>query len=168
MSGGEGVAATDACEMKGLVLAPPSDKTHRTLRRIFPPWEITLNPFDTGACMEFHMDDPIGFFGTLAAIPEDENVDCVIMQMPPDIYDFLLSNPIISMEVADSIIREFIQGFANMKKAGKPLAMWLSTMDVAEQELVEIMESQGLPVFRSAERAIRSLAAMARYRARAS
>jgi acetyltransferase len=164
MSGGEGVMATDACEMNGLRLASLSEHTHERLRKIFPPWEIPLNPFDTGACLEFRMSDLMGLFETLMAIPEDDGVDCSVLQMPPDIYDFIFSGSNSPGQVVNSLIERIPQGLVNLKKAGKPFAMWLSTMEPNEGKLVEILESHGVPVFRSSERAIKALAAMARYR----
>ena len=38
MSGGEGVMATDACELNGLRLARLSSSTYRNLKKILPPW----------------------------------------------------------------------------------------------------------------------------------
>ena len=90
LSGGEGVMATDSCGMNGLVPASLSEHTHQRLKEIYPPWEIPLNPFDAGVCMEFNLSDLSLFFRNLAAIPRDENVDCAIMQMPPNIFAELL------------------------------------------------------------------------------
>lgn len=59
LSGGEGVMATDACEMNGMKLATISDRTQQKVKGILPPWEIPLNPFDAGVCMQFHFSDPI-------------------------------------------------------------------------------------------------------------
>jgi acyl-CoA synthetase (NDP forming) len=164
LSGGEGVLATDACEMNGLELARLSDKTHHKLKRIFPPWEIPLNPFDGGVCMEFHLSDPKTLFDAFSAIPEDENVDCAIMQMPPNPAYFISLNQNISEEMKASLKQQYIQVLLNMKRNGKPFCLWCSSMDAQEMELVELVDSHGLPVFQSSERAIKSLAAMARYR----
>ncbi len=51
MSGGEGVMATDACELNGLRLARFSPRTHQKLRKIFPPWEMPVNPLDGGSVL---------------------------------------------------------------------------------------------------------------------
>lgn len=160
MSGGEGVMATDACEMNGMKLARVGDLTWDKLKQIMPPWEIPLNPFDSGVCMEFHMSTPLAFLEALAAIPEDENVDSVIMQMPPNLFDFMLSNPEFSEEVANSFMDQFTQGIVNMKRAGKPYALWRSSMDAQEEKWIETIELHGIPVFQSSERAIKALAAL--------
>jgi acyl-CoA synthetase (NDP forming) len=164
MSGGEGVMGIDACEALGLKPARLGEKTRDKLAPLQPPWEIPLNPFDKGLSFEFHRSSPLDFYKGLLAIPEDENVDCAIMQMPPMMFSSEPSDPHISHEVAESLHEEFTQGFVNMKKAGKPFALWRSSMDAKEQEWIDEIESRGMPVFQSCERAIRCLAAMHHYR----
>ena len=163
LSGGEGVMATDACEMNGLKLARLSDKTYQKLKIIFPPWEIPLNPFDAGVCMEFHLSDLNMFLNTLGDIPKDENVDCTIMQMPPDFSYFISSNGHVSEEPAYFLTEQYIKQILNMKRSGKPFAMWCSSMDTQESELIELVESHSLPIFQSSERAIKAMSAMYRY-----
>ena len=166
MSGGEGVMATDACETNGFEIAVLGEKTEKRIENLLPPWEIPLNPLDNGVCMEFNIDDPANFFESLSAIPEDENVDCVIMQMPPNFFDFISSSPDIGEEEADAILDEFTGKFLNMRRPGKTVALWRASMGPLEQEWIERIESNGLPVFESAERAIKAIAAMNRYRLR--
>ncbi|NQU14899.1 MAG: CoA-binding protein [Desulfobacteraceae bacterium] len=168
LSGGEGVMATDACEMNGMKLAAISDRTQQKVKKILPPWEIPLNPFDAGVCMQFHFSDFKAFFGFLGVIPEDENVNCAIMQMPLNPSGFVSSMPDITEEIIDSLEEQYVQMLVDMKRAGKPFALWRSSMDLQEKRLAEIIESHGLPVFQSSERAIKALAAMDRYRRRSS
>jgi len=163
LSGGEGVMATDSCEMNGLVLARLSDRTHEKLKTVFPPWEIPLNPFDAGVCIEFHLSDLKVFFDTLSAIPADENVDCTIMQMPLNLSHFLSSSQNAPKEKASHLTEQYIELILNMRGNGKPFAIWRSSMDSPESELIELVESHSLPVFQSSERAIKSLSAMYRY-----
>lgn len=163
LSGGEGVMATDACEMNGLKLSRLSDHTSQKLKKIFPPWEIPLNPFDAGVCMEFHLSDLKIWVNTLAAIPGDENVDCTIMQMPPNLSYFIASNRNASDETALSLTEQYIELISNLGRSGKPFAMWCSSIDTKEMELVELVESHSLPVFQSSERAIKALSALYRY-----
>ena len=163
LSGGEGVLATDACEVNGLELADLKDRTYNRLKRIFPPWKIPLNPLDAGVCIEFNFSDLPGFYKTLAAIPADENVDCTIMQMPPH----LLVNKVPSGKDA-SKKEKFTQMFLDTKGNGNPFALWCTSMDRHEMELVDIIESHNMPVFQSSERAIKALSAMCKYRLRSS
>jgi len=99
----------------------------------------------------------------LSAIPEDENVDCTIMQMPPDLTHFTSSNRNGSEETAHSLTKQYIELILNMKKSGKPFAMWCSSMEKQEMELVELIEAHSLPVFQSSERAIKALSALYKY-----
>jgi len=163
LSGGEGVMATDSCEMNGLEPASLSQNTYQRLKEIYPPWEIPLNPFDAGVCMEFHLSDLITFFETLTAIPQDENVDCAIMQMPTNLIATPRTNPDFPENMMETMGEQFIQWLVSVKKYGKPFAMWCSTMDSQEMELVEMLEARSLPVFQSSERAIKSFSAMYRY-----
>ncbi|MFA6218137.1 MAG: CoA-binding protein [Candidatus Omnitrophota bacterium] len=158
MSGGEGVMATDACELNGLRLAQLSPETYQRLKQILPPWDIPVNPFDGGVCMEFHMSKPFSLMDTLVAVPQDEDVSCVIMQMPPNLF-----GSGVPPETANTFLKAMTQGIVNMKKMGKPFALWRSSMDSQEREWIAEIESRGLPVFDSAERAVTALAAMNRY-----
>ncbi|MBE9593589.1 MAG: hypothetical protein IMF19_08920, partial [Proteobacteria bacterium] len=140
--------ATDTCDMNGLTMAQLGDHTYQRLKKIFPPWEIPLNPIDAGACLEFHLSDILRVFNALIAIPEDENVDCIVMQMPPDFFNLAPSEN-SSAKVSDSLKEQCAQALLNMKRAGKPFALWRTSMDRNEDELVERLESNYLPVFPS-------------------
>lgn len=108
--------------------------------------------------MEFHMSKPSSLLDTLLAVPQDEDVSCVIMQMPPNLFGFGLPP-----EKANAFRKVMIRGFENMKKGGKPFALWRSSLDSQDEEWTTELESRGLPVFDSAERAVRALGAMNRY-----
>ncbi len=166
MSGGEGVMATDSCELNGLEPARMSRATRDKLKHVFPPWEIPLNPFDAGVSMEFHMSNPMDFFSALSAIPEDENVHCTIMQMPPSLFDFSLSDPNFSEEMALHMCKELTRSFSKIRQVGKPFAMWRTAMHGQEEKWVQMIQAEGIPVFQSSERAIKALAALYRFRTR--
>jgi len=165
LSGGEGVMATDTCDMNGLTMAELGDHTYQRLKKIFPPWEIPLNPIDGGVCLEFTLSDILRVFNTLIAIPEDENVDCIVMQMPPDFFNLAPKNENPSAKASDSLKEQCAQALLNMKRVGKPFALWRTSMDRNEDELVERLESNYLPVFPSSERAIKALSSLYRYKA---
>jgi acyl-CoA synthetase (NDP forming) len=116
--------------------------------------------------MEFSIYDPDNFFESLSAIPEDENVDCVIMQVPPNLFDFISSSPDIGEEEANAVLDQFTNRFLNMRRPGKTVALWRASMGPMEQKWMERIEANGLPVFESAERAIRAIGAMNRYRSK--
>jgi acyl-CoA synthetase (NDP forming) len=163
LSGGEGVMAADACEMNGLKLAALRGETQQKLQEILPPWEIPLNPFDAGVCMQFHFSGFKAFFESLGAIPEDENVNCTIMQMPLNLTEFISSMSDMTQEIIDSLEKQYVQMLVDMKRTGKPFALWRSSMDLQEKRLAEMIESNNLPVFQSSERAIKALGALWRY-----
>lgn len=164
LSGGEGVMATDACELNGLKLASLSRDTYQKIKKIFPPWEIPLNPLDVGVCMEFHLTNLFSFFQILAALPQDENVDAIIMQMPPlNLFDRFSTNPIGPPSLEESLKEQFIQWLITIKGFGKPFALWCTAMDAPEMEFVERLEANSIPVFHSSERAIKAFSAMYRY-----
>jgi acyl-CoA synthetase (NDP forming) len=163
LSGGEGVMATDSCGMHGLELAAPGQATYQRLRPVFPPWEIPLNPFDAGVCMEFHLSDLISFFQTLTAIAQDENVDSTIMQMPSNFLASVSNNPDVPENMTATLKEQFVQWLISVKEYGKPFALWCSAMDRQEMELVEMLEAKSLPVFQSSERAVKAFSAMYRY-----
>ena len=92
--------------------------------------------------MEFHLSDLIPFFQTLTAIPQDENVDCTIMQMPPSLFSAFLENPNLPENMMETMREQFVQWLVSVKEYGKPFAMWCSTMDSQEMELVEMLEAR--------------------------
>lgn len=163
LSGGEGVMATDACEMTGLRLASLGHGTYAKLKKIFPPWDLRLNPFDAGVCMEFHLTNLEEFLSTLEAIPADEGADCVLMQMPPNFTYFWASMPESSEKITSAYTQKYFEILDGMRQYGKPFAMWRSCFDISEMELIQMVESKGLPVFDSSVRAMKAISAMWRY-----
>jgi acetate---CoA ligase (ADP-forming) len=164
LSGGEGVMATDACVINGLEMAQLDSRTYNRLKTIFPPWEIPVNPLDGGACLEFHLSDVVTVFQAMEAVPEDEQVDCMLMQMPPE---FLHHGPEGTNSFAQKgalLRKQCAQAFLSIKERGKPFALWRTSMSRDEDEWIEELELHGLPVFPSSERAIRALAALYSYR----
>lgn len=91
-------------------------------------------------------------------------MDCMVMQMPPDFFN-LAPNESSSAKVSDSLKEQCAQALLNMKGVGKPFALWRTSMDRNEDELVERLESNYLPVFPSSERAIKALSSLYRYKA---
>ena len=155
MSGGEGVMATDACELNGLRLASFSSETLLRLRDIFPPWEMPVNPLDGGVCMQFHVTRLFYLLETLCAIPEDGDVSAVVMQMPSNVFSLDSHS-----EQGKQLTEAMLDGIAGLRRAGKPFALWRSAMDAEEEEWIWLLQAKGVPVFDSAERAIRAFAAM--------
>jgi len=144
LPGGEGVVMTDLVQQEGLKMAKTNEKTIKKLKPIFPPWEISANPFDLGVALQFN--DPIRVYETLvAAMSEDENVDALHIQIP----DQILFLP-----------KEFFKLFHRAPALGKPLALWVAGLESGTHETLQWLEDQGIPVFPTPEKAIRALSAL--------
>ncbi len=147
--GGEGVVVVDFCQFNGLTLAELGTETYNRLRPIFPNWDIVVNPFDMGVSTQFH-DSARVYEVLLAALADDPNVDCLAIQIAQ-----LGSN-----RSADS--SQMAKLFSGVIKKGKPAVAWTSD-PIREQEIAEQMEASRIPVYPSAERAIRALSVFYQY-----
>jgi acyl-CoA synthetase (NDP forming) len=146
LPGGEAVVVTDLCRQSGFSLSPLTEETRRKLKPLFPPWEISGNPFDLGVSLQFH--DPGKVYLTLIeALVEDPNVDAVAMQLPPRALD---------------IPREFFRAFPRALRATKPIALWLAGVPSGRHEILEWLEDQHVVVFPSPEKTIKALQALHR------
>jgi acetate---CoA ligase (ADP-forming) len=144
LPGGEAVIMTDLVQQEGLKMAKANQKTKKKLKPIFPPWEISANPFDLGVALQFN--DPLRVYSTLvAAMSEDENVDALHIQIP----DHILFLP-----------KELFKLFLRAPDLGKPLALWLAGTEPGTNEILQWLEDQGIPVFTTPEKAIRALSAL--------
>ncbi len=144
LPGGMGVMITDLCERAGLVLAGVQETTVDKLRKVFPPWDIAPNPWDLGVTMQF--TDPMSIYQTwVESMTNDPNVDMLACQVP----DRMLLLP-----------KEFFEIFFRPVKAGKPTAIWVTGMDSGSHEILEWLEENNVPVFRSPEKAIQALVAL--------
>ena len=147
-SGGMGVLAADLCQSSGLSMAQLSPETYKKLHSIFPPWDISRNPFDAGVCFSFHRMTDV-YLALLDALAGDPDVDCLAIEV--------LTH---SLSVPDKVARVA----SEMVKGGKPVVAWVA--DMGEQhapEVIQHLESNRVPVFHSAERAIKALSALYRY-----
>jgi acyl-CoA synthetase (NDP forming) len=147
-AGGEGVIATDLCEHAGLKLAEPTPEMVKSLKGIFPPWNIPVNPLDLGVCVQFHEPEEL-YKVFFKAVSANNNVDCLLMHSPS----------IGAMEPTEEIYRLFI----STKESGLPLAVWSIKMDNRLSPAVERFEANSVPVFSSAAEAIKVLSAIYRY-----
>ena len=145
-AGGEGVVAADSCQLNGLTLAELSPKTYSKLRSVFPPWELPVNPFDMGVSAQFH-NTLNSHRVLLDALIDDPNVDCLVIQT---------GGPLS----VDS--EQLIKWFSEAIKRGKPVVA-CATDPGQEREAIQQLESNRIPVYPSAERAIKALSALYQY-----
>jgi len=148
ISGGEGVISTDICQKNGFVMAEPSQRALNKLRVIFPPWDIPANPFDYGPCQYAHQLGKI-YRVFLQAMLYDDNVDCLAVQLP--VFGFYQDS------------EDLYEPFLLAKEQKKPIAVWRTGLSRRGDVLVERLESNRIPVYPSAERAIKSLSAICEY-----
>ena len=132
--GGEAVLATDTVYQNGLIMAKPGQASYERLHKTFPAWEIALNPYDFGIIYTFSaFNNNHGAF--IEAMADDENVDCMAVQLPPRGF---LGDP-------DS----FCQPFLAAGQKGKPLAIWQPEMLRFDNNIVTWLEAHSIPVFPS-------------------
>jgi acyl-CoA synthetase (NDP forming) len=155
-SGGEGVITTDFSQLYGLTLAELGTETQKRLRAVFPPWEIPLNPFDTGVAGQFHpMDDAMGV--VVDAFARDPNVDCMALQMVN--HALPKEGSPVSLKAAERMVNTYSQAI----KRGKALALWMTSPTGGSEGITRLLESNRIPVYPSAERAVRALGALYKY-----
>jgi len=146
LPGGEAVVVTDLCQQLGFSLSRFTAETRKSLKPVFPPWDISGNPFDLGVTLQFH--DPRKVYNTLLdAVVEDPNVDALAIQLPSRTFN---------------IPQEFLQTFARALRGGKPIALWLAGTPSGRYEVLEWLEEQNVVVFPSPEKALQALAALRR------
>jgi len=146
VSGGEGVIATDLCQLNGLAVAELGAESRSKLRSVFPPWDIPVNPLDAGICGQFNEGTDV-YSVFLQALADDPNVDCFAMDLigvRPTEFDNLV-------KATNEVIRH-----------GKNLVMWAIDPGMT-RGTIEQLESNRIPVYPSAERAIKTLSAVYRY-----
>ncbi len=145
-SGGEGVIATDLCQFNGFTMAQLSPRTNSKLRSVFPLWDIPLNPFDMGVCSQFHNRDEV-YNVLFDALADDPNVDCLALCLTTH----LSTKPAKLVKLASEVV-----------KRGKHLVTWVADLS-GEAGIIQQMESNGIPVYPSAERAIKALSTLYQY-----
>jgi len=153
-SGGEGVITTDFSQQHGLTLAEPGRESYEKMREIFPPWEIPLNPFDLGVAGQLNPNKDI-FSITLDAFANDPDVDCVAMQVTE------MHRPWLS--ALEKRQNPLVKRLIEVKERGKAVVVWLIAPPGGGDELVKQLEAERIPVYPSAERAMRALGTLYRY-----
>jgi len=147
--GGEAVLATDTVYQNGLVMAKPGQSSYERLHKTFPAWEIALNPYDFGIIYTFSsFNNNHGAF--IEAMADDENVDCIAVQLPPPIFP-------IDPEM-------FCAPFLAAPNKGKPLVVWPPHMLRFDTDVITWLEAHSIPVFPSGAISIKCLAALNHYR----
>ncbi len=146
LPGGEAVVVTDLCQQSGFTLSSLAEETRKKLKPVFPPWEISGNPFDLGVALQFH-DARKVYDLLLSAVVADPNADALAIQLPSRTFD---------------VPKDFLNVFAQAVKAKKPIALWLVGTPSGRDEALEWLEEQNVVVFPSPEKALQALQALHR------
>lgn len=150
LSGGEAAVVTDMCHERGLSLARVNSETHARLLEVGPPWKVLPNPFDVGVSGQFH---PMEVYQTFfEAMTEDTNVDCFAVQLPT----------FRGVSLPDNILRAFLEPIFRARTK-KPVAIWLMEENQRYRTPIQFLEANRVPVYPTAERAIKALSALHRY-----
>jgi len=146
LPGGEAVILTDLLEHEGLRLARVEDRTLNKLRPIFPPWDISPNPWDLGVTLQFNDQNEV--YRTLVeSVIEDPNVDALAIQLHPRAFVFP---------------KKVFEVFQRAIDARKPIALWMAGVESGRHEILEWLEEKRVVVFPSPEKAIRALSLLHR------
>jgi len=145
ISGGGGIMAADACDDHGLRLAEFSPETRARLQEMFPSWMTVSNPLDVWPAAIGKEYDPV-FATCLDIVAADPNVDALVciggsMGGGVDIGDFVVEGA---------------------RRWGKPVTWWLYGKRAAAIA-AEVESSRCVPVYPSADRAVRALGHLATY-----
>jgi acetyltransferase len=148
LPGGEGVILTDLSQQEGLSLASVQDETLAALRPIFPPWEISANPFDLGVCLQFNGGRKV-YDILLRCMAADPKVDGLAIQMDFFSVRFLP--------------QEAFQVFAEVVEAHrKPIVVWVAGVHPGKFDILQWLEEHQVVVFPGPEKAFKALAALHR------
>lgn len=140
-SGGAGILATDTAEKIGIDIAPISDKLKATLKNILPSQCVLSNPLDlTGDATDKMYNK------ALEAINEYDNFDMILA---------IFGDPIPgAFDMIDKI---------KDKMQAQIIVSYFAGGEVEERE-VELMNTNGIPVFPTPERAVNAARALLEFK----
>jgi acetyl coenzyme A synthetase (ADP forming)-like protein len=143
-AGGPGIIIADACEARGLEVAPLSDRTQASLREVLAEEASVRNPVDMIASAT-----PESYRLVLDRVLQDDGIDAAIAAFVPPLG-------VRQQDVAQAIV-EARQGH------DKPVLAVLMGREGLPQGRAELHEA-GVPAYIFPESAAKALAAMHRYR----
>ncbi|MEM2466694.1 MAG: CoA-binding protein [Candidatus Bathyarchaeia archaeon] len=143
-AGGPGVAATDVCEDVGLDLVEIDEETRKVLKKLLPPFASTLNPIDTTPQVSPKVNGKI--LKIVLSLKKVHGAISIIVGSKPRQY-----------------AEEVVSAHLNLSKEyNKPVLLsW--TADKSAEDLIIKLEQNGVPVYETPERAVRSMAALRKY-----
>ena len=150
------VLISDECAMRGLELADLSEATRAKVAAKLPPWARPTHPIDIEPLHETMGPDAYGF--SLKVLAEDSGVDAMminIMALPEELHN----TPFYAAP------EDYVRYFSEAREAAphKPIVACVGGDAGVLRDVVEALEEAGFPTYPSIWRAIRALAALARY-----
>ena len=167
-SGGPGVFMSDACIELGLEVPILSDKTQRRLKEILPPVGSNKNPVDLdfasnvmeliAPCLEILMEDPEIDGVLLYSLMGLSTLDGY-KRLSGVVFEQLAQGLIESTKRYGELAKKLIE------KYQKPILSsgWL--VDPTDPVVTTLMETSGIPVYFSPEKAAAVMAALVQYSA---
>lgn len=147
-SGGACTIVTDQCAKYGLHVPAISQKSIKKLADISPEFSTPQNPFDTTAQI---LNDPDSFKKSLEVFIEDENIDALVLMLTT-----------IGGTIASKVSEDIIE---LSKKTEKPMYVaWTIAESLARDGMSKLRKAK-IPLYPSAERAVKSLAAVQQHMA---
>jgi len=140
--GGVAVAAADACEENGLVLASYSAESVERLQAILPAFGSARNPVDLTTQVFFDLEL---YTKAIDIVMADEGVDLALVIAPAEMHP---------IEFANLIMR-------NADRWQKPFAVSLTVPEHLYLTELQIMRERTIALFPTVERAVRALASFA-------
>ncbi|MBI4010149.1 MAG: CoA-binding protein [Candidatus Aenigmarchaeota archaeon] len=138
--GGFGVLATDEAERQGIKLEEPSKTIKKVLSKNLPSYVSLHNPID--------------LTGDVTAERYNVVMENCIKQYDGIIAIVLFQVPLLEETIVDRLVE--------MKKYGKPILCCASGGTFTEK-LSDRLEANGIPVYPTPERAVKSFSAMIKY-----
>ncbi len=142
-SGGACTIVSDQCSKYGLNVPEISSKSIRTLTEISPEFSTPQNPFDTTAQI---LNYPESLKKSLEVFIEDENIEALVLMLTT-----------IGGSLASKVAEDIIE-LSTMTK--KPIYVaWTIAESLAKEGMNKLRRAK-IPLYPSAERAVKSLAAV--------
>lgn len=145
VTGAGGVVATDRCVSSGLRMAEPSPATVKKIKEVIVDWASVNNPIDIPRGV--HVGDITTVYRVVfRALLEDEGVDALLFNL------FMGEGFTFDVEL-----------FYDRGYASKPLVLSLCGEKYLIEDATSKLESRGIPVYNSVDRAVKSLSAITLY-----
>lgn len=138
--GGFGVLATDEAERQEIKIEEPSKTVKKILSKHLPPYVSLHNPID--------------LTGDVTAERYKIAIENCIKEYDGIVAIVLFQVPLLEEAIVDVVI--------DMKKYGKPI-LCCASGGVFTEKLTDRLESNGIPVYPTPERAVKAFSAMVKY-----